>query len=712
MTASSDYEVATLKWENYFGDTPDFEQFKYALYEDLYKQFGIEAQVIRSIDEKQPILWVNINYDGQTPEVNNQEIIHNIYDINLALRTLSILRGLEYLYDKIVTKEEKTKYIKKLRNDYRDFLNDLRELHKQKNDVDRDSYDIEIELLEGKINAKFVAFLKKRILNNLPFEMTEKKFKKANTNFLSHIRYISSLLDPALAMQVIYNDTECKATTTYDIYPITQKTETQKKLIAEEEAPEEIKSTNDFIHWANVQFNSLLGQDTTNLPPLSRYTHLHTVKNGFIVQGKFEHKDFTKTWAYTRSAALAYIGQCTDDELKTSFHENLEQIRLNLKNRGITENTDFPFEILMLTTGSRLSNNHEAVATRRTLAHINEATTPNTTLSHNPMNAYGTLHRGNLGSETTYRAYGNKKYRAEQNADYVVECLTQGKLLNGMCASGVDRTTVVKSRADIKMELLAYHEAGIERDPIEIEKKYSLGLIGPMLSHLVCGGSYGLKPMTKTSTWDRVNVVLVPLSWLGINPTGDVFQETTNERFYYRTADKNRKRPVNRKDYDQAVLEKTIDSNEQESTTTEDEFIERGERAVERLLNNPYDRGAQFEYMRLIDDIAEAGKDYKHIGVILLTIFCLITAVAGILFLIPTGGSSAVFVTLGYLGLAATIGYSTSAIIGGVLMGASLISGLAAIFLHFKPPKELPEPLDENEYYTEDDDAVDLSVGV
>lgn len=670
MSSKSSAENSHLSWTEFFYAHPNDQKFKEALFVELYAQFDVEAKII-STTNKTPILQANILYDGNNKNIfDNPTAIKNIYVINLIHRVFAEYRGLEFLYTNLKDPKENDIQIKSLEEI---FLSLLQKLDEVSQDQHLSDFIQALDAIESKIQAKYAAFLIKYILDPLNLSANPKHNIKYLQNCLAHTRFLSSLLDPAITLQVIFNDTTNDTTSTYTAHPITQKTETQKQRIRAN------KNVNDFEDWANLQFNPLLVQDNTQLPALCRSSNLHTLKNAYLVECKFEANGQSHEWSYSRSASLTYIGEkYSRDVLEEAFRENVLQLQTALKKRGLTaehlKTEEKSIEILSLTTGFPVEFMDEIKVSERTKEFINTENTPTTSLAYIPVNELGTFTLGKLPDGTVVpRTYGKKHERIYMAANHAYDSLQSGQHVHIHCQSGWDRTSVVDTLVNIRKEQEAYENlAHIKLESSEIEKKYRLGLFAPILGNLVQSGSFGMKPNTKTSNMQGLCYFVEFLNRFNIYPTKDVFSSETNDYYYWDIAKTNRRRPIHQSTL-AAELEKLPKSD----------LVKKSQTVVDNLLYDPYNEKTQYEYLENLKEVEEAGPDYSNLLIGLLIIFSIVMLVVGLMCIIPTGGSSTLVATLALIGLTLTLEYAAACAIGTtalVIGAASAVSGITWLF--------------------------------
>ncbi len=696
MSSKSSSENLQPSWSTFFDDHPDHQEFKQALFVELYAQFNVDAEIITS-EDKMPILRANINYDGNNENIfDDAKAIKNIYAINLIHRVLAEYRGLRYLIEEDSIDEETLNDI---------FLEFLEKLDNININLDLKDYLSRLSRIESTIQAKFAAFLSMHILDKLELPLSPKRNIKYYQDCLAHIRFLSSLLDPALTLQVIINDVNNNTISTYTAHPITKKTDLQKQRIRAN------KNVQDFEDWANLRFNPLLVQDNTQLPALCRSSHLHTLKNAYLVECQFEANGKSQAWSYTRSASLTYIGAKHSREvLEEAFRENILQLQTELKNRGLCEEDvnakDVPIEILSLTTGFPVEFMDEIKVSKRTREFINTENTPSTTLAYIPVNEVGTFSLGQYSDGTTIpRTYGKKHERILIASDHAFNQVQANHHIHIHCQSGWDRTSVVDTLLNIRKEQVAYQElAGLNIESTEIEKKYRLGLLAPILGDLVQSGSFGMKPNTKTGNWQGFHNLVNILNHFNIYPTKEVFSDETNDYYYWDIAKTNRRRPIDKTvlatELEESFSEEIATTNgrrpiDKSAPPTELEelaskgIVKKSQQAVSNLIYNPYDEKTHYEYLDMLEEVQEAGPDYSTLLITLLVIFSIIMIAVGLLCVIPTAGASTLVTTLAFIGLSITLEYAAACVLGTTALVLGVSSAVSAItWLFYKAPKQ------------------------
>src|SRR3990167_2209223 len=157
MSSKTSSENNHPTWSEFFAGHPDDQEFKQALFVELYAQFNVNAKIISS-ENKMPILQAVVNYDGSDETVfDNPDALKKIHAINLIHRVFAEYRGLRYLVD------EDNSHAELLGDIFAELLEKLDNIRQ---DVEVDDYILRLNRIESEIQAKYAAFLDKYILNH------------------------------------------------------------------------------------------------------------------------------------------------------------------------------------------------------------------------------------------------------------------------------------------------------------------------------------------------------------------------------------------------------------------------------------------------------------------------------------------------------------------------------------------------------------------
>ena len=306
---------------------------------------------------------------------------------------------------------------------------------------------------------------------NLTTEIyTEEDAKK----LLFHYRNMSSLLEPARTV-VTYTYEETKGALVREIqYPVTEKTEDQKKCLEQlkSEIPYPSKSEMSAhsklklaLQKVDTLFADKMLADDTMLPAQTRKTNLVGVKNAYIGETsvvflggsglnddpnaifnqKYE-KNKTKSFWYARTGSPVYVGKGEkDDSVQLHTEENLKQIIMAAnKRRGITEGEPgLKIHFTSLNTDSILNlENQNIIIGNLKKALLKENTSGS--FSNVPTNFEGKwFHSSNISSQ--FSASPDKTTlstnRFDEASNLALKVAENDNFISTIgCASGQDRT--------------------------------------------------------------------------------------------------------------------------------------------------------------------------------------------------------------------------------------------------------------------------------
>ncbi len=300
------------------------------------------------------------------------------------------------------------------------------------------------------------------------------KNKKDYEDLLFHYRNLASLLDPAKTLVTVLYDQK------YDIhhqttqYPVTKKTESQKKCIQEMEIfPPKNDAKNHTYHSCqkeaiqevNSYFAALLLQDDRRSPAQDRKDILPAAKNAYIVKLEViqNGKPIKTTW-FGRTGSPVYVGKGeTPGRLRKQALENINQIKdtaNKISGKKLTST-----HLTCLLTNTSLQDQDTVV---ETLKYI-DSNQPNIHLSRIPVNFHGLAKPVHLSSvitfsnktiDTTNDGGKAKRFKLVQEvalitAEQLEDSHRFGVLL---CQSGQDRTGKAALLFEIAWREQAYRD--------------------------------------------------------------------------------------------------------------------------------------------------------------------------------------------------------------------------------------------------------------
>ncbi len=328
---------------------------------------------------------------------------------------------------------------------------------------------------------------------------------KEAENLLAHYRTLSSVLDPAMPLVTLTYDKESQLLQREVQYPVTTKTEAQKKEIEKFKAqgvvahPVGPEINSHTVHSVATQradacFWDMLADDKRMLSAQARKTHLVGVKNAFVVSvdtefcdwqqensesfrayplenigrrkallGSFSSTNHSKfkdpRLTFIRMGVPVFVGGGeTEERLNQATAENLEQIQMAAK-KHLGEGASEAMHLTVLNTDSKDKDKQDVML--QSLRHeiANNDRNPHQ-MSNVPTNDYGTafasaslcLDIRNAYKQRKGQAWlgwmpGQKASRLKIAVDAFLAGITSGFLSCVNCASGQDRTGTVVEKA-------------------------------------------------------------------------------------------------------------------------------------------------------------------------------------------------------------------------------------------------------------------------
>ncbi|STX51591.1 putative esterase with patatin domain [Legionella busanensis] len=419
---------------------------------------------------------------------------------------------------------------------------------------------------QAKINTKeeeFNTFLVHKLYDaNLTAGCKNKADAK---DLLFYYRNLSSVLYPARTMVTKTYDKQAKITQLETQYPVTSKTEKQKRALQkletiipypDKEQKNSHTSRKPAFQEADQLFKDLIASDDTVLPAQARKTHLVSAKNAFIVKielikGKLESSEphfesFDKEenkghvlWL-ARMGSPVFVGSGEDESnLQEQTRENLEQIRRAAAEKmGIKDFNLLKIHVTSLNTDSPSENQNIIID------HVYQATRKNKgnhdDVSYVPTNFDGTNRAldiaPGLDFEEEKQPHGTaptqKATRVDSAATVILAASNDSRTISlTHCASGQDRTGTAIERAIQKWMYKIYKQLHAETNNIELTRAIG-GNAAEITSHYV-PGSPGMKSDS------------IANNFLGRT----TFSSEVQARFYLKSAETNKKNKVGNVDF-------------------------------------------------------------------------------------------------------------------------------------------------------------------
>lgn len=470
---------------------------------------------------------------------------------NVLLRCLSRLRPIDYaLRKKLGSDAERT--TQELKSKFGVISQNILEIGQDNALSDKDKLQ-KIKELEREFNVFLVEKLHEA-------DLTAGCNNEADAEkLLFHYRNLSSLLTPARTMITLTYDEPAGIFQRETQYPVTEKTEAQKKALKELETvtpyPFKDEKNSHTSHKPAMQeadslFAELIASNNTALSAQARKTHLVGAKNAFVVKneiielaalGKPADMDALQatkdnTLWLARMGSPVFVGKGADTEtLDLHTRENLDQVRFTAQRKMAAGKLNL--HVTSLNTDSPLENQHTIVtgvtnATRGRKAGDN--------VSYIPVNPDGTFRLMDVApglqfKEGTSRPTGTaplmKATRLESVATVMLAAAnTEDTLSIVHCASGQDRTGTAVEKATQNWMEQRYKSLGKEPGGIE-DMRACGGNAAEITTHHI-QGSPGMKLESKANN----------LFGLG----KDTFSPEANKQFYLKSASTNKKNEVNK----------------------------------------------------------------------------------------------------------------------------------------------------------------------
>jgi hypothetical protein len=479
-------------------------------------QFGIKSELINGE-------WVRDATDSQLLEKRISHDDPKIEANNMLLRCLSRLRAIDYAMAQKTPKNALATERLFLKITFEALVTDIDTW------LIADDPKATLKLLEETFDTALIQALHDA-------DMTQGCYTKDDAKaLLTHYQNLSSLIDDARPLVTITKDWQTQIYHRETQYPVTEKTEAQRKAI---EAHYVDATDNTAIQMADFLFKDRLVSHKTLLPAQTRKTHLEGVKNAYVCKNEV----FQKTYAHNkkdeqemvmathwsaRAASLVYLGDhATDAEVLLHTKENITQLNSAIaKRRG--DNTYNQLHISCLNTNSSIENQDKIVSTLR------EATTDSTSasMSYIPTNTLGLLDSVALSSKIPNTSIINSRDKSKR--DRVMKATAVGLLANKLpnttevttCASGQNRTNTKHAKETDQWINQVYKEYEINPDNIENTRAMG-GNAAENTSHLL-PGSPGMKE----------------------DSNAGVFGKEATEQYYRRSANTNKKAPLGKVDF-------------------------------------------------------------------------------------------------------------------------------------------------------------------
>lgn len=550
---------------------------------------------------------------------------------------------------------------------------------------------------------------------------------------LFHYRNLSSLIIPARTMVTLTYDNVAHVVQRETQYPVTKKTDTQRKAIDQlrDLNPHPLKQDKNAhtsqrlaMQEADALFVDLMLKDTRALPAQTRKTHLVGAKNAFIVKNELkflsEGEEIPDDWQaekgnilwLARTGVPVYVGKGeSSDQVQIHTLENLEQIKIAAQHHMAAEEKP-KIHITTLNTDTPLENQSQMISQLYKATRQNTANEDN--ISYTPTNTDGTFRFVDVapelyeGEKNKRRPIGsaplNKKWRVSTVADVMLQAAKWGFLSVVNCASGQDRTGTAVEKATQEWMKEQYEK--LPTDNIETMRAQGSNAAEITTHHV--HGSPGMKEESQASS---------------------TFSPEASKQFYRKSAMTNKKNPIGHVDFlkipsKQAVNEFLLNRraflkklNEAEpkdqpllqqanKVLAEVNKITKGSEDVAAIQANidsksladlndvmlyckqglepnpdPTEHTKNAQKLAGLSQVVSGkpSKKWKLLGGALLTFAALSLVAVGVLAAIPTGGSSLVLAAIGAAGAAAV-----SATAGGSALYYSRQKGLANAVGMFK----------------------------
>ena len=517
----------------------DYNKLADNLRADSDAQVGIVSQLNEGGE------WVRdathaVALENRTVTMNSGKVISvheapHISANNMLLRSLSRLRAIDYAIEKAYPSSVDPE--KGIADNTRDSLKQQFGVLVKKVEALRDSKDeAALEALK-KLEKSFNRVLIEK-LHDAGLTDGIKNGKEAE-KLLNYYRNLSSLLQPARTMVTVTYDEAAKVRARETAYSITQKTAAQKALIENLETLPSYQSHRPAMQKADSLFKALMLEDDRAMPAQTRKTHLvGGLKNAFLVKNELIFEDEsgepqTETRWGGRMATPVYVGKGEKPAaIQAQTRENMEQFRQAEKEiRGLRKPSKI--HVTTLNTKSMQENQHVMIE------HLEQATRKNSDneddYSYAPLNFQGKFDALNVAEgveKPIEKSYGSSVERAESDAEIVLNATKAGFLSVINCASGQDRTGIITERAKQKWIKDMYQEHGKQFKAEQIETISAKGGHAAEITTHHVHGSPGIKVKSKVQAkFKRIF-------------SGQLFSEPVGREFHRKSADTNKKSPV------------------------------------------------------------------------------------------------------------------------------------------------------------------------
>lgn len=533
--------------------------------------------------------------------------------------------------------------------------------------------------------------------------------KKDGQELLARYRKLSALLTPTRTLVMLSYDTLAKMVIRETHYPVTTKTDRQKKAIQElktcllypfDDRMSAHTKVKFAMQEADALFADLMLRDDTLLPATARKDQITGLKNAFLVKVEVCHKDIDTTseaWFRTkniadvdntlwivRMATPVYHGSAESEaSILEHTRNNIEQLEAfcakKIPSPPYAPNTTRRLHICSLNTAISLQNEDQIIRYLQLAQYRHER--KNYSLSYLPCNEFGTFHKLELDPSLVKRAprlsYSRTLSRKADRLDQIVEVIGEISIQSGelpviQCFGGVDRTVTILYAFLQQWLAKHYGTAEIRNIPNTLARG---GNPAEMASYLNPGAP-GMLAVSKSN-----------------NPVGKKTFSSAIEREYYRASSKERKKnrvsnchylkfPSNlqRIEYvfNLALFEEALrDSPATDLVVVGSELLQRvkaiggkdgGEVSSSQLVDlnlllrvgggaikNPDDVQNSEQMFALAAKLnrESTSKTWKSLAEICLTLVCVSLIVVGALSFIPSGGMSLALTVIGSVGLAA-----------------------------------------------------------
>lgn len=519
-------------------DKIGYEALSDLLRETNDAQFGI-VSILNDKNE-----WVR---DATHALPLDERIAHDtpvIHANNALLRCLSRLRPIDYAIAAKLGADQAQSMREELRQSCAQLCFSMLCIANNPGTTERDKRKA-IEQAERQFNTHLLSYMHRARLTEGCVS------SKDAERLLFHYRILSSVLTPARPMITLTYDKTAKVLQRETQFPVTKKTEVQKKTSSLSENKKPQKSSVPAFKEADRLFAPLIVSDDRALPAQARKSQILGAKNAFIVKTELMSVDDASQltdpvaidslqanakedvlW-FARMGSPVFVGsEASYDSVQQHTRHNLAQIRLAATERmgEVPER----LHVMTLNTDSLVDSQSVIVTHVRAATRLND--TSKDDMSYLPINLEGTFRATDIATKWQWpgalQAQHAVPMQKKQRLDYGVDIFLAAQQLDNVltvvhCASGQDRTGTLIEKATQQWMHTRYAAHHLDSSNIEMMRTQ-----GANAAEIVTHHVHGSPGMKKDSIANNL---------FGAQ---SAFSSITTEALYRESADTNRYNPV------------------------------------------------------------------------------------------------------------------------------------------------------------------------